>query len=236
MKKDKLRAIYSWLVHNFNRRDCCKLRRELTLPILCSFININCETIRGYRKSGNFVPGDNLSELYRHQWYLVTYDDSKGFIDLEAASTEPYGIDFYFLTKPERLIKSHLPENCDNQLLSRKINEETFRNSVRVWPAKYALSIKSLEPNDDMGSHKIRNGKFSVRLRARHQSLSFTLLEQGIKGEKRIDEYVDHRISNIEEEEVFDLLLPSKARYILTIVVHEEDDQLPVQQYSIDYK
>ncbi|CAD5122166.1 DgyrCDS10613 [Dimorphilus gyrociliatus] len=236
LKKDKIRAIYSWLVHNYNRVDCCRIRRELTLLKMCSLVNIQCEIVHGYRKSENFIPGDKLNELYRHQWNLVTFDDINGLIDVKTAFSEPYGIDYFFLTKPENLIISHLPDKVEHQLLANKINEEKFRNSIRSWPAKFALSIKTLAPMDGVGFIQTKTGKFSVKLRARRHSLSSTLVVIGLHGEKRVDEYVDHRISNIEEEEVFDLVLPAKTRYILTIVVQEEDVQLPVQQYTIDYQ
>lgn len=108
---------------------------------------LESEKIHGYAKGIGFVPGQDIKR-HAHAWNAVKIDgkwqhlDSTwGAGDLNGKQYRKRFKDFYFLTPPALLARSHLPENVKWQLLDRPVSRDDFARAPSVRPELYTLGI-----------------------------------------------------------------------------------------------
>ena len=95
---------------------------------------IECKIISGHAKTlENLTLEPELDENFRHAWNSIKINNSWLLIDTTWAQQFEKNIsDYYFNTKPERLILSHYPEEEKWQLLTKPVSINHFNKQPYV--------------------------------------------------------------------------------------------------------
>ena len=131
---------------------------------MCGALGLEAEYVNGYGKGR---PGES-PEKSKHAWNSVKIDHSYYLIDVtwgagrcrEDEYKKKY-TDFYFGTRPEEFIRTHLPRDKKWQLLSNIVTMKTFTNTLKLTSAYYENKFKAIMP--DLSVYKV-NGKGKVTL------------------------------------------------------------------------
>ena len=120
---------------------------------LCELSGIEAVVIRGRGKGYGYAVGSKIPKSSNHawnavriegQWQLADSTWGAGHLDPEKGFVQRFE-EFYFLTPPEDLVWTHLPEDPAWQLLDAPISKEEFEGLVYAKPAffKNDMRIKS---------------------------------------------------------------------------------------------
>lgn len=131
---------------------------------MCKALGLEADYIKGYGKG---IPGQR-PEKAKHSWNSVKIDRSYYLIDVtwgagscrEDEYQKKY-TDFFFGTRPEEFIRTHLPVDKKWQLLSNIVTIQTFTNTLKLNPAFYENKFKAIIP--DLSVYKV-SGKGKVSL------------------------------------------------------------------------
>ena len=166
---DKVRSIYVWIAQNISYdlhaylhdRESGQSVNEvlrsgkalctgfsLLFNFLCEQNNIESRIIDGYAKGYGYRKGQNFPEP-NHSWNAVNIYGRWYLLDATWAistvidlSKHKKVIDFdtYFLTNPEKFIRTHLPEDPSWQLLEKKISLSDFETDNYIGSSGYSFS------------------------------------------------------------------------------------------------
>ena len=122
---------------------------------LCDRIGLPCEKVSGYAKGFGHAddPAATLSKT-NHAWNAAQIDGHWYLLDSTWGTGHLNGQNrfqrklntFYFLTPPDQLIYSHLPETNRWQLLRDPINKQQFGNMPQLKSHYFKLNIELLSP------------------------------------------------------------------------------------------
>ncbi|UEC43069.1 MAG: hypothetical protein METHAR1v1_1060021 [Methanothrix sp.] len=138
---------------------------------LCQLSGLEAEVIPGIGKGSGYTVGSDIPGSRNHAWNAVKIDgewrlvDSTwgaGYLDPRAGFVEKFE-EFYFLTPPEDLVWTHLPEDPRWQLLEEPLSREEFEGLPYPKAAFFNNDILILEPMEGtIGS----DGEAAVHLSA----------------------------------------------------------------------
>jgi hypothetical protein len=214
---DKVRAIYVWIALNtkydmfayyHHRNDgqgvydvlgsgkalCSGF--SMLFQYLCAKADIQTEIIDGYAKGFDYKKGQKFKNG-NHAWNAVFIHGAWYLLDVTWAAENPIfmsgnprkiDLDTYFLVPPEKMIKTHLPEDPTWQLLKNKIslaefeknNGEPFKTVPKYFNAFVAQDYLYLDEYDkDIKRYK-RAVDFNALNNELKMQLGFAYLYKGI--------------------------------------------------------
>jgi hypothetical protein len=158
---EQVRAIYTWIAKNISydlaayrssdkvnssADEALKTRKAICsgysalFERLCELAGIKAVVITGYAKGYGYTPYTKFLST-NHAWNAVFLNGKWHFVDATWAAGLPKEItgknpiidlDTYFFIPPEKLIKTHLPEDPEWQLQERKISLSEFETGISV--------------------------------------------------------------------------------------------------------
>ena len=173
--EERARAIYRWVTDRIeydveaammgggrgrtpqvvleDRRGVCSEYSAL-FERLCQLSGLEAEVIRGYGKGYGYAVGSGIPRISNHAWNAVRIDGTWRLLDSTwgAGHLEPgEGFvesfeEFYFLTPPEDLVWTHLPDDSAWQLLETPISREEFEALPYAKPALFRDDIQIDSP------------------------------------------------------------------------------------------
>lgn len=129
---------------------------------LCYYAGIRSEVVTGYARDGIDRAGKNFRT--NHSWNAVYFDSSWHLLDVTWASgyityagnrfIRHYD-DYYFLTPPASLIRSHYPEDLQWTLLNEQPDFREYKVSPFKMSGYYTRHIKSFSPSSGIIQAKL---------------------------------------------------------------------------------
>lgn len=118
----------------FNNRKAVCIGYSNLYNLFMDNFEIDCKIITGYAKTlENLTLEIEQDGEFRHAWNVIKLDGSWKLVDTTWAKQFEENIsDYYFDTKPQRLILSHYPEETKWQLLEEQISIEDFNKQPYV--------------------------------------------------------------------------------------------------------
>ncbi len=168
---EKARAIFIWITHNiaydvdsyfsgsfgsFDPDDLLYRRSSVCYGYANLFeqlgksAGLKVVTITGWGKGYSYTVGDPIEKKTNHAWNVVQIDDGWYFVECTWGTGainenkifiwefEPH----FFLTPPEQLIYTHLPEKEEWQLLETPITKDEFANLPKVKARFFSNGLK----------------------------------------------------------------------------------------------
>lgn len=172
--EERARAIYRWIAANIDydvagmmaariertpekvlaeRKGVCSEYSTL-FSRLCELSGLEAVVIEGYGKGYGYTVGSKVQDQSNHAWNGVKIDGvwrlvdptwGAGYLDPEDGFVRGFE-EFYFLTPPEELVWTHLPEDSDWQLLDDPISRDEFEGLVYAKPAFFDNGMKIVSP------------------------------------------------------------------------------------------
>lgn len=172
--EERARAIYRWIGANIRydvagttgprrcrtpeevlaeKRGVCSGYSAL-FSSLCEHSGLEVVVIRGHAKGYGYSVGSQIPEETNHAWNAVLIDgewrlvDSTwgaGAVDPEEGFVQRFE-DFYFLTPPEELVWTHLPEDPSWQLLDSPMSKEEFEGLAYAKPPFFKNEMRIESP------------------------------------------------------------------------------------------
>ncbi len=210
---DRVRAIYVWIAKNISydlaayrssvkeihtpdnvlqtRKAICS-GYSLLFQRLCKIAGIETVVIEGYAKGYGYTPFQKFLSS-NHAWNAVFLGGKWNFVDVTWAAGLPPEItgehqtmelDAYFFIPPEKLIKTHLPEDPTWQLQERKISLSDFETGI-TNPGGTPMNETAVAPVEldefdiDILKYK-RSISFNPRNEAPRYQLSFAFVYKAI--------------------------------------------------------
>lgn len=164
--------LYYWIGQNF-KINCKEDKTEVAVTVFekgeASYIGISflfsilvnnlgflCKTIDGKVKSiEDNISNGEIIEVINHRWNYIIIDNKYYLFDPTLAIGKCVGnpkqfkneyTDFYFGTKPEKLITSHFPDDKSWQLLETPVTEKEFNSWPYLSKFYYIFGFKSYSP------------------------------------------------------------------------------------------
>jgi hypothetical protein len=167
-ERDKVRLIYRWLTDRVaydadsyfsgkdgdvtadavlrSRKSVCAGYADL-FEKLAAQAGLSVVTVGGYAKGYGFQPGEDFS-AGGHAWNAVRIDGTWHLIDATWGAGHLEGKDFvkqftnyFFLTPPEQLILTHLPQHAKWQLLTPTVPRDEFRKWLKLDRELFDLGV-----------------------------------------------------------------------------------------------
>lgn len=169
--EERARAIYRWITDRIefdveaamkgsargrtpqevlvDRRGVCSEYSSL-FERLCQLSGLEAEVIHGYGKGYGYAVGSKIPNTSNHAWNAVRIDGTwrlvdstwgAGHLDPEVGYNQRFE-EFYFLTPPEDLVWTHLPDDPVLQLLLPQISKEEFEALPYAKPALFRDDMK----------------------------------------------------------------------------------------------
>jgi len=173
--EERARAIYRWITANVEydvegsmagarrgrtpeevleeRRGVCSEYSAL-FQRLSELSGLEAVVIRGYGKGYGYTVGSKIPKSSNHAWNAVKIDgewqlvDSTwgaGHLDPEEGFVQRFE-EFYFLTPPEDLVWTHLPDDPNRQLLDATLSKEEFEGLVYAKPPFFKNEMNIVGP------------------------------------------------------------------------------------------
>lgn len=175
--EDRARAIYRWITANVEydvNGSIAGARRGRTpeevleerigvcseysalFSRLSELSGLEAVVIRGRGKGYGYTVGSKIPKSSNHAWNAVKIEgvwrlvDSTwgaGYLDPEEGFVERFE-EFYFLTPPENLVWTHLPEDPNWQLLNAPLSKEEFERLVYAKPPFFKNEMNIVAPSE----------------------------------------------------------------------------------------
>jgi len=200
---------------------------------------LKCEKIEGYVKNKDYLPGNTVqSPKFQHTWNAVSIDGQYRFVDpFYGARREKFFLDHHFMTSPDVLVLSHFPKDKKWLLMNQSVSIDDFEGNVKTWPAMFHFGIRPLNMKSVIRTY---DGKLSITVLLQNVAVIPKLEYAGPGPELDADslvDYIDEEIKDVDNRETFHVTLPQEGQYYFTLQAHvlEEDKDVPVFQYKIEY-
>jgi hypothetical protein len=251
---DKVRLIHKWITNNisydancFFNNSCGSMSAESVFvskkavcqgyanlfKLLADKLSIKSYIVSGYANGYGGIDLSKTNHAWNSvkidgQWYLIDTTWSAGYINDQKQFTKSPS-DAYFLTPPNQFITDHLPEDDKWQLLSQKVDKNTYQNFPDIQPLFFIQGFELI-------SHK------NKLITSANNELKITLKNNKINPEMTVSLSKDNnKIENsylIEKEGEFINIyvrFPEKGNYNLSIYSKENKDS---KNYSniVEYK
>ena len=157
---------------------------------MCSALGLEANYIHGYGKG---LPGQR-PEKAKHGWNSVKIDHSYYLIDVtwgagscrEDEYQKKY-TDFFFGTRPEEFIRTHLPVDKKWQLLSNIVTIKAFTDTLKLTPAYYENKFKAIMP--DLSVYNVKGkGKITLLYSESNNDISISTKLIYVNGGESIQE------------------------------------------------
>jgi hypothetical protein len=256
--EEKARAIYRWITANVDydvagmtaarrgrtaeevlaeRKGVCGEYSTL-FSKLCNLSGLEAAVIEGYGKGYGYTVGSEVPDLSNHAWNGVKIDgewrlvDSTwgaGYLDPDGGFVKRFE-EFYFLTPPEELVWTHLPEDPNEQLLDETISREEFEGLVYAKPAFFNNGMKIVGPlegtiNGTLGANVTLSAPEEVAVIAE-------LLDE--EGQKLPRRFTMVRRSSDEVQAM--AACPGPGNYTIRIYSRRSDSIDGVYNWTLDYR
>jgi hypothetical protein len=169
-ERDKVRAIYRWITERIGydvetfragkprlrsaaqvlagRQAVCEGYATLFAD-LGKRAGLEVVKVRGHAKGVGYVPGKKgwgishtwIAVKLEGKWHLV--DPTWGAGAVDGTKFVKRFRDFFFLTPPEQLIFTHLPDERKWQLLPAPLSREEFASTLRIDPQLFDLGVSA---------------------------------------------------------------------------------------------
>jgi hypothetical protein len=256
--EERARAVYRWITANvdYDLGRMTTVRRDRTpeevlaegkgvcseysalFSRLCELSGLEAVVIEGFGKGYGYSVGSKVPGQSNHAWNGVKIDgewrlvDSTwgaGYLDPEEGFVERFE-EFYFLTPPEELIWTHLPEDPDWQLLDDPISREEFEGLVFAKPAFFNNDMRIVGP---LEGNIDGSGGASVTLSApRDVAVIADLLDEG--GQKLPQRFTLVRRSY--DEVLARAACPGPGNYTFRIYSRRGDSAGGAYDWTLDYR
>ncbi|XP_040569990.2 hillarin [Lepeophtheirus salmonis] len=166
--------------------------KALLFKRLCAYAGLHCEIIKGFSKSGPYLPGEEfLDNSYRNTWNAVfiaggwrLVQSNWAMVSLHSKvsrETRQLYQDHYFLTDPDKFIFEFFPMNSDWQLMNRPITIEEFEDLPLLRSTFFHFGL-GLDGNPAAVMDCDERGELSIKLVgppeiSYHYEISFLNLE-----------------------------------------------------------
>ncbi|MDZ7608235.1 MAG: transglutaminase domain-containing protein [Cyclobacteriaceae bacterium] len=200
---DRVRAIYVWIAKNISydlaayrfsgkeshpADDILQTRKaicsgySLLFQRLCEIAGIEAVVIEGYAKGYGYKPFQKFLSS-NHAWNAVFLDGEWHFVDVTWAAglpreitgkTPAIDLDAYFFIPPEKLIKTHLPEDPTWQLQDKKISLTDFESGI-------SNPDEASKPTEEALMSPAELDEFDIDIIKYKRSLSFNQRNEGLR-------------------------------------------------------
>ena len=254
----KALLIFSWICYNLdydsesensspevvfqNRKAKCSGFAHLFQDI-SSFLDLKVECIKCYSKGFGYEPGMQLTQVnheynfikIEEDWYPIDTTWGTGYF--EGNNFIKYYNDFYFLTDPERLIKTHFPESKEWQLTNRTYSLKQFLRwpQINYYFYKYGFSKFS----EEEGYIELSKNKYTFKVYRDNMeniigSCSIFLLE----GNYYIEKKNLNKINYYKDRFEIDCIFNKKGKYKIAIYVNDDgsDTTNVILKYIVNVK
>jgi tetratricopeptide (TPR) repeat protein len=193
---EKARAFYAWITYHIDydwetfqqkaindqsaekilraRKAVCEGYANL-FRALCIAAKIPCEVVNGYAKSADYQIGMPIDEP-NHSWNVLNLGGVWHLTDLTwGDSDDSNTYNYYFLTAPEKLIFTHLPERPTWQLLSRRVSMYEFERKQIVYPAFFELKLQNFNHVESLVETNLAPIYFTFSVATAQSQLAATL-------------------------------------------------------------
>ena len=196
---------------------------SLLFKNMCGALGLEANYVHGYGKGS---PGQR-PEKAKHGWNSVKIYHSYYLVDVtwgagrcnEDEYQKKY-TDFYFGTRPEEFIRTHLPVDKRWQLLSNIVTIKTFTNTLKLTPAYYENKFKAIIP--DLSVYNMKGagkGKITLLYSESSKDISISAKLIYVNGSESIQEPYGCLITKIKGNIQINFVTNKKGDYRLLIYV-----------------
>jgi len=122
--------------------------------VLSNYLNLKSVLIEGIVKGFNYDPQNyviNANHIWNAvliygKWRLIDVTWGTGFLDSKGNYVKEFD-EFYFLSDPNKLIRSHYPENKKWQLLEKQVEYEEFNKLLKLTGIFYKNGFEKIVPD-----------------------------------------------------------------------------------------
>lgn len=196
---------------------------SLLFKNMCKALGLEANYVHGYGKG---LPGQR-PEKAKHGWNSVKIYHSYYLVDVTwgagSCKEDEYQkkyTDFYFGTRPDEFIRTHLPSDKRWQLLSNIVTIKNFTNTLKLTPAYYENKFKAIIP--DLSVYNMKgNGKGKITLLYSESSKDISISTKLIyvNGSESIKEPNGCLISKAKGNIQINFVTNKKGNYRLLIYV-----------------
>lgn len=256
--EESVRAFYIWLTDNIsydtksyfsgrfpdqsaeatlkNRLSVCEGYANL-FKALCDVAKISAVKIPGFSKGYGYNPSRsnlrsnhvwNAVQLDGH-WFLLDATWGAGYIDKNRTFVKHFS-EFYFLTKADELILTHLPDNHYWQLLSVSKSEKEFLDQVQLAPAWFEYGLQMINHKQ---AEIITQGPFTMRLKVPEE---IRITAKIADNEKLLNQHYTF-VQKTDSVTEISVVLPANNIFTLNIFAKQSSDSgsyKQVAEYRLD--
>ncbi|MDF0589688.1 tetratricopeptide repeat protein [Candidatus Methanocrinis natronophilus] len=257
---ERARAIYRWIITNIKyevsdanagvagnrtpdrmleeRRGIC-IEYSRLFAKLCQLSGLEAVVITGHGKGSGYSVGSNIPDSANHAWNAVRIDGTWCLVDATwgSGSIDPEEKfvgdleEFYFLTAPEKLVWTHLPDHQSWQLLDEPLSKAEFEALPYPKAAFFNNQISILDPIKGTIDY---DGEASVNLSAPEDVVFIAALldERGVK-------LPDRRFTQVQRSEdavIIRAETPGPGNYTLRIYSKRSGRLEGPYDWTLDYR
>ena len=206
---------------------------------LAIYLDLKVECVTCYAKGYGYEPGQKFTKTDHEynvvclngKWYGI--DTTWGAGHVEGNKYIKQFNDFYFLTDPELLIKTHFPDNPNWILSKKKYTLEDFSRWPHVYSNFYTSGFNKYSPDEGSIELKKSNSQkitiWGKNMKNANVKCNVYLLDGNVYRQQ-----LNHSLTNYYDEKIeFDLIFNKKGKYKIQLYGNGTGDST---MYSIlDY-
>ena len=195
------------------------------------FIGLGIQCVSCYCKGVGYQPGKNLTST-NHEYNIIKLDNNYYPIDctwgsgnIEGNSFTKKLNEFYFLTNPEYLIKTHFPVNDRWQLTKKKYTKDEFLKWPKISFQFYSFGFNKYEPEEGVIELNSNTKKFIIwgnDISKNNASSNIYLLENNIYQQQ----LNLNKITFLHDRIEFDFIFNKKGKYNIELFANDDKGQI----------
>ena len=205
------------------------------------YIRLEIQCVSCYSKGLGYEPGQTLTST-NHEYNIIKLDNKYRPIDctwgagtIQEKKFVKHLNEFYFLTDPELLIKTHFPANDRWQLTEKKYTLSDFLKWPQVFENFYAFGFNKYFPEEGFIELNSNTQNFIIwgnNISKNEASCNIFLLEGNIYQQQlNLD-----RIKFLEGKIEFDFIFNKKGRYKIKLFANNDKGKVThnIMTYIVD--
>ena len=205
------------------------------------YIRLEIQCVSCYSKGLGYEPGQTLTST-NHEYNIIKLDNKYRPIDctwgagtIQEKKFVKHLNEFYFLTDPELLIKTHFPANDRWQLTEKKYTLSDFLKWPQVFENFYAFGFNKYFPEEGFIELNSNTQNFIIwgnNISKNEASCNIFLLEGNIYQQQlNLD-----RIKFLEDKIEFDFIFNKKGRYKIKLFANNDKGKVThnIMTYIVD--
>ena len=171
--------------------------------VICDSLDIETYYVIGYAKGASWVEGQ-IPRSTNHAWNVIKLDSSYYLLDVTWGSGGCNGDDFsksyrefYFCSRPEAFIRTHLPAEEKWQLVSPTISLQQFVDMLSIEPEFFEFGFRTVSPDTPFIT---TDGKFTINLTYESKVkliTGFNLISSGVYEEQPKSFWVEYQQKSV---------------------------------------